>query len=284
MSWLNTRRTLFPNRRLLIGAKAVRQIRPPSAKRISGRYAGSCTELNTAPAVLVSNAVITDVDVAGEFSLFDVRGPVSFERCSFTKSTFESAHLSLPDSPQARFVSCSFDGMTIDGSISAGQALFERCTFRDILMRAWFPSVAEFVDCVFTGRIQGSRFFGTPFGPLANRLSPTRKRNRFSGNSFVGASLVDTAFSYGIDLSDQHLPSGEDYILIDDLPGVLDRALRAVSAWGDPERRRLGLVMLGGVKDEVESGQRQVFMNRGVFSRTVPPDVSTEIWALLDAD
>ena len=117
---------------------------------------------------------------------------------------------------------------------------------------------------------------------MADHLRPARARNRFSKNSFAEATLSDTAFSYGIDLSDQSLPDdAARYGYVPDLASALARALFSIERWADPDDRRLALAMLEGDKHDVAVGQRQYFMNRDAFRHTVPLRVSDAVWELL---
>ena len=61
--------------------------------------------------------------------------------------------------------------------------------------------------------------------------------NDFLGNDFSQADLVDTDFREGIDLSQQRLPSGPDFLVLDHWPDRVERARPVIETW-EPESVR----------------------------------------------
>lgn len=82
------------------------------------------------------------------------------------------------------FVECSFDGAFLK-DVSPGRSTFRRRSFRDVKIFNFRCHEAEFIDCVFTGRIRHAIFDAT----LWNSEGLGRTRNEYRGNDFSGARL-----------------------------------------------------------------------------------------------
>lgn len=239
-------------------ARVVRQgkpLGPPSTVTRSqhdARYSGS-----------------TDVDFHGvvmervDFSRvrFDGFGSSGsrFVDCDFAGCRFD--HGLFSHRPQSLFVGCTFEKARF-GAVSTGTARFERCRFTNVKIKKWFCSLTEFVDCVFSGRIESTNFYGRPEGPGSESLVPPRTVNEFRGNDFRDAELVDTSFRMGIDLRAQQLPEGDEYVFVDNLAARVEAARRAVVHWSDLDARRRALAALEGLAMDVEDGQEQLFARR----------------------
>jgi hypothetical protein len=110
-------------------------------------------------------------------------------------------------------------------------------------VRKWTCFEAEFIDCTFTGRLQTCIFNGTV--SEEDRPWVGRERNEFRGNDFSGAELVDVAFRTGIDLDQQRLPTGPDYLYVPDAAAAIERAQRGLADWmPDTEFQRLAQVIV----------------------------------------
>ena len=104
-----------------------------------------------------------------------------------------------------------------------GFAQFVRCSFRNVDIRKWkWGNELQLIDCVFTGRLEECIFNGTGVGagpPLGGA-----GEKRVSGNDFSGCDLVDVAFRTGIDLAQQKLPTGPEYLYLPDAAAAIERA------------------------------------------------------------
>ena len=205
-----------------------------------------------------------------------------FERCNFDRVQVEDALLGRY--PQSLFQECSFHGAQFRKGVSPGLARFEHCSFDGATIEEWFTHCAEFVECSFAGaRIVGSNFFGTPFecyGWL--ELRHRRKRNEFYGNDFSEAELIDTSFCDGIDLDAQRLPTGPEYVRINDAKSRIEDARAKIASWGDAAAQRRANSVLNVLEYFLEGNQRDLFTRRDQWELT--PELDERLWELLATD
>jgi hypothetical protein len=146
---------------------------------------------------------VCEVDLSGRRLVQLAAVGSVFERCRFEGMRVQAASLGAGVAV-SEFVDCSFDGSRM--RLSGGFTRFVRCTFQDVDLRDWDGQYLELIDCLVTGRVRSSKFWGTP-EPLGarNRLAsytrwrqqrgmspPTeqiqalylRERNEFHGNDF----------------------------------------------------------------------------------------------------
>jgi hypothetical protein len=133
---------------------------------------------------------------------------------------------------------------------------------------------AEFVRCRFATRIVDSVFSVTP-----RDCSVRRRRNEFKGNDFSRAELIDTVFVGGIDLDDQKLPAGDEYVRIRKAQDRIGRARGGVEEWEDPEERRLALAGLE-VLERFAEDQDELFVRRQ--DADLPAGVAQQLRALVE--
>ena len=261
--------------------KKVKRPRPESARSITGRQEGTVFELVGTADVLFDGAEMRNVQFSRQrFSRFTVVGKSRFVNCDFSGCSFQQSLFS--HTPQVVYEDCRFDGARF-GVIDPGQARFERCSFEETRIKEWFCTVAEFVGCSFGGRIEGTVFFGRPFGPGAESLDPRREINEFSGNDFRKCELIDTAFRMGVDLRQQQLPQGDEYIFVDRLGERTAIVQEEVANWDDPKARDLALALLKGLAEDAAGGQEQLFaMRDDPFLRAVPKRIRYEVWSRLE--
>ena len=186
--------------------------------------------------------------------------------------------------PQSLFRECSFREAAFRRGASPGLARFERCSFDGATIEEWFTHCAEFVECTFAGaKITTSNFFGTPFecyGWL--QLRHRRARNEFYGNDFSEAELIDTSFVDGIDLDAQRLPTGPEYVRINDARRRIEQARPRVASWDDAAARRRAASVLNVLEYFLEGKQRDLFVRKDDFE--MAPEVHEQLWKLLAAD
>ena len=154
---------------------------------------------------------------------------------------------------------CSFDKTRIK-RMGGGRARFEGCSFRDVSISWWMTAAVEMVDCVFTGKIAHSVFWGVP--SLLDRKFFGERLNEFAGNDFSGCRMVDAGFRGGVDLRRQELPQGEGYLYVEDGAGAIEVAAGIVGGWEDEAMRRQGEIMLKILREELSQGQEQLFLAR----------------------
>lgn len=215
----------------------------------------------------VDHAQVCDSDYSGR----KLRGFTSigsnFERCRFDNARIQDASFGS-GREMSEYIECSFDGVRIWHG--GGFARFVRCSFKKIDFRSWMCFGTELVDCVFTGRLKGCIFNGT----LLEQDQPFlgRERNEFHGNDFSGTDLDDVAFRTGIDLTQQRLPCGPEYLYVSDAPRAVAEARSAAQLLADQNLRTEVLKLLDSFNLGLEGGQRQFLLrksNYSVYSRDV---------------
>ena len=182
------------------------------------------------------------------------------------------------------YIDCSFDGARLK-SVIAGFSRFVRCSFRDVDIKGLGDDYLELVDCVFTGKLRSTVFWGAPPQPNARlryeshlrflaregRSEPPgyrelalRESNEFHGNDFSGAELIGVSFR-GIDLAEQRLPTGAGYLYLPDAEAAINRAVEMI---GDrPEGPDVEKFLRGTLGREVSFGQRQLHLRQADFDR-----------------
>jgi hypothetical protein len=180
----------------------------------------------------------------------------TFERCDFSKMRPRQIAFASGMEP-SRYIECKFDGCRIKRTIP-GPARFERCTFLDVEISGLLSHAAEFIDCTFSGKLRASVFYGRVAGYDRNVI--TRTENEFRGNDFSRMSFFDVAFRQGIDLSLQRLPTGENYVYLENAEQQLQRLREKYLREPPSERRREVFQFLEGSEHEVRDGQRQLLL------------------------
>ncbi|MCK2217508.1 hypothetical protein MF672_027500 [Actinomadura sp. ATCC 31491] len=176
------------------------------------------------------------------------------------------------------YTGCVFDGATLRGpGLDPGRATFISCSFREAsLIRLSFLD-AEFVDCVFSGRIEGVTFSAEPW---ARDAELGRTVNRYEGNDFSAARMTDVDFRGGVDLDRQRLPQG--HLVLRDAAARLDAAAREIAAWADPADRDEAESTLETLRFDVDGGQRDLFTDREFLVQGLSPGAAARLLAVLE--
>ena len=221
------------------------------------------------------NVQFKDVDFRHvRFELFIGSGSV-FTACDFREARIGAGHLG--NLAQTIYRGCRFDRAHLAG-VDPLYARFEQCSFDLADLTQWRAFHAEFVECHFRGRIVEAKFGGKLGDTAAARIRPPRVRNEFRGNDFREATLVSCSFFDGIDLSAQLLPTGPEYIILDNIRERISRARAAISRWQDDGVREEALLMLRAY-ESVSRGQDQLFAARD--DTGTPPPVLNKVWEVL---
>jgi hypothetical protein len=157
----------------------------------------------------------------------------------------------------SEYVDCSFIGSKIHMG-PGGYARFVHCNFEDVLIDNWFCFAVELVECTFSGRLRKAVFNGRV--PPEMQDIAGRKENRFEGNDFSRAKLLDVAFRTGIDLSGQRLPSGSEYTFLSHASSAVRQARISYNALDDPEVKKKVRGFLAAMEQEVANGQMQLLI------------------------
>lgn len=181
----------------------------------------------------------------------------TFDRCRFNGLRAKETSLGGGGAPSV-FRDCTFDGVQI--TLPTLLLLrFERCTFRDAVMRKWITNDVEFVDCVFGGDFRELTVAGTGERP-----------NEITGNDFRDALMLGGGFRAGVDLGRQQLPSDPRHILISDPATTLPAAYAAVREWPDRDQQLDARSTLNVLYQDFRGGQRQLLLCAGRRSGPEP--------------
>jgi len=239
-----------------------------------GRLSPEEAEALRARRLFMENAVVEGGDYSGRDLVDFVSAGSRFVDCKFESMKLGDAVWGAGGPPaysQSVYVGCSFDKIRIRG-MHGGWARFERCSFRDVVISGWNYQVADVVECVFTGTMKSNRgggaFWGSPLSDYQDRYQ--KRVNEFWGNDFSGCKLVGMDFRRGVDLRLQVLPSGPDYVYVEDGLAAVDRALTVIESWSDEEQRRSAQSYLGICRKDLLDMQKQLFMTRPTGKRLAP--------------
>lgn len=189
-----------------------------------------------------------------------------FISCSFEKMRIESV-LFGAGKEVSEYIDCSFDGLRFRTSFG-GYARFLRCSFRNVNLRDWFCfSSTELIDCTFSGRLRKAIFSGAVRDE--DRDFVGRDRNEFRGNDFSEMKLEDVDFRNGIDLSLQKLPTGPEYLYLNDAEASVRRARAEVITWNDLDRRRQAMILIKSLEEDIRNGQRQLFLRLDDYGKSI---------------
>jgi len=119
-----------------------------------------------------------------------------------------------------------------------------------------------------------------PAGAFEGGTEVVFKRARARDADFSNLVFATfTAERSGIDLDEQKLPSGDEYIRIRDAAKRLERAREAVEEWESADERRLALVEVD-VLGRFAEDQDDLFVRRA--DADLPIGVVRRLWALLE--
>lgn len=180
------------------------------------------------------------------------------------------------------FEDCDFSRVRIDRLSAAAPTVFRRCRFDRCRIGTMPPVLVDRVDCEFSGckikewMLRGGDVTGCSFSGVirslvfwvSNALRPgiPFHRNVLAGNDF---SRVDfkgaAAFPGGVDLSQNVWPDNPDsFLFLGDGRDLVRRTREAVEAWPDAASRERALSWLSIIGEDVDGGQRDIFVGRAV--------------------
>ncbi|MEQ4305398.1 hypothetical protein ABNF97_29125 [Plantactinospora sp. B6F1] len=208
----------------------------------------------------------------------------TFTDCRFDRTRINDAGFGA-GMEQTEFVDCSFDGTSLRAV--GGFTRFVRCAFRSVRATQVAPDYLEFVDCTFSGRITGLRFWGGPPNgagryagtvdaqrgagslpmPPGYRELVLRERNQIHGNDFSNAQLVKVEFRFGVDLTAQKLPVGEDYVYVPDPETTVSAAVAELGRSPSEYAPRAQEFLISLMQRSVGAGQRQLWIRPKDFER-----------------
>ncbi|WP_084958658.1 pentapeptide repeat-containing protein [Thermoactinospora rubra] len=236
--------------------------------------------------VFFERARLANVGFSGiRFAEFRVYDSV-FDRCDFTGTAFD--RLAMGDMcgegprdragwPRSVFRDCVFRRTRFPPFTFFGNVRFDRCVFDRSRLRGQTATLeAEFVDCVFLGRVRDINFWGRP--AQRDEAALGRDRNEFTGNDFTGAELQGVAFRH-IDLHAQRFPGLPGYALLDRIGERARAVLPVVERWPDPRHReeaRFSLEFLAGMA--LKDNDDHALVSPRDMGRRLPPALREELF------
>lgn len=196
-----------------------------------------------------------------------------FEECDFSEMRVPAMTFASGTEP-TRYVACKFDGSKIK-AVVVGQARFERCSFLNVDITGLFGHATEFVDCIFSGVLRNSVFFGRVFGNQAAYTS--RRINEFRNNDFSAMTFVGVDFRHGVDLSQQRLPAGEQYLYLAAAAEKLSALRQKYLQQPSSTRRQEVFEFLQFPEEQLRDGQQSLFLSKDLWPSMKPRTID-EIW------
>lgn len=241
--------------------------------------------------IVVNHEQVVGADYSGlSLDKFSAQGS-TFTDCKFDR--IKVGHASFgAGTEESRYVRCSFDRAAL--TFLGGYVRFVGCTFRNARFIDPSSDYLEFVDCSFTGRITGLQLRGAPHRgqnrydaglrglarqgrpePPGYRELVLRPGNQIHGNDFAGAELVNVSFRFGVDLTAQQLPAGDDYLYLPDAAAAVRRALAAAEQDSSELAGKAKFFLEDVLQREIDYGQRQLLVRTKNFERSkvVPPHI-----------
>ncbi|WP_235030767.1 pentapeptide repeat-containing protein [Nonomuraea solani] len=240
--------------------------------------------------VIFDRARLVNVDFTGlRFAGFTAYGS-EFDGCDFSGAVFEQPSLGSTGVggqkwdgatwPQTVYRDCAFRRTLFSPHTFFGNVRFERCVFdRSRLREQTATTEAEFVDCVFAGRVRNINFWGRPADRDQAVLG--RDHNDFTGNDFTAAELSHVAFHH-IDLRAQRFPGPPGYALLDRITQRVRAVLPMADDWPDERHReeaRFALEFLAGTARAWNDDQALV--SPADMGRKLPPALREELFAAI---
>ncbi|MEU1244250.1 hypothetical protein ABZ388_28190 [Micromonospora parva] len=239
--------------------------------------------------VSFAQARMVGVDFSGlRFPSFLAHDSV-FERCDFSRTAFDHVLFGATGYggerwdelswPETVFRECVFARTRIPPEAYFGNVRFERCAFDGARLRDLTSTHnAQFVGCVFRGKIQDVNFWGTT---TERNAALGRDRNAFSDNDFTGAELLNVAFRH-IDLDAQRFPGLPDYAVLNRVDQRVEAALAAMADWPDDETKTKAAWSLRFAADwAIKYNDGHALVSRNWASRRLPPGVRDQIFWML---
>ena len=198
-------------------------------------------------------------------------------RCVFERVRARSASLG-EGSRQSVFEECTFSHCKlVFGAV--GNVRLVRCRFESCRLKNIFGTDLEMVECDFPNTvIKKGAFHGNVTDSAQFR--PRRSANEFRNNDFSGATMEDVDFRGGIDLHEQKLPTGADYVFIADTCKALDIARELQTSIEDNGERMRSNTLVSLLDFYSSHGQNTQLMRLdpgGEFERAFRARLSTRV-------
>jgi hypothetical protein len=197
-------------------------------------------------------------------------------RCDFRNARIEGGTLGGGLLP-SEYVECNFDNVYMR-RVVPGRATFVRCSFRHVNIYDLIFVEAQFIDCVFSGLLEGVVFSATPW-EVDSDLG--RTVNEYRKNDFSQCRMTDVAFRGGIDLDGQILPQDPDYVVLKNANESVGRAREEIERWPREVDRTEADIVLRVLESELRTGQKDIFVTKSLLRGELAPEMSSRLLAAL---
>ena len=179
-----------------------------------------------------------------------------FVECDFSSSQIEDMCFGGGTATTV-YERCKFDGARL-GLVAPGVARFVECSFREMIIRDANFADAEFVRCVFSGRLTHIQFWANR--PVTGSQRFDRTCNEIVDNDWSGCVFKDVSFRGGVDLARQRLPDGPEYVRLQTGADARGRISELSRGW-TPSGRRYAEAIRVVLENEATHGQVEVLAN-----------------------
>jgi|GEM_PF-1845187 len=194
--------------------------------------------------MLISSCTFKDVSFEG-VRIQNVRNFANrFERCSFANSVFRESSLGAGyGGDVTEYHDCDFSGTKMKGC-SATFPLFEKCRFERVYLDDVDFKGSRFVECSFSGFLQGVTFQGIYVPQIPTDWHPPKAlRNPMKDIDFSKSRANGLRFATDINLRDVALPTPQGHLFIWHPRKTYSCAIEAAKV-KRPLRTREGQMML----------------------------------------
>lgn len=213
--------------------------------------------INQDKILVFKNVKASHQDYSGKNLIAFYISDSQFDNCQFENLTVKCMYFGGGET-QSFYYNCSFDRSILNGP-TGGNARFENCSFKDISITDFFFHKCEFINCIFTGKLNQIMFQGRLCNDDISFVN--RNENAFLGNDFSQAKFDDVRFKAGIDLSKQSLPTQGNYILISNAKNVFEEFKKTLISSTDENLKKNAWGLYKTLeKSIVEDGQHQYFL------------------------
>ncbi|MDO4258075.1 MAG: pentapeptide repeat-containing protein [Actinomycetaceae bacterium] len=161
------------------------------------------------------------------------------------------------------FINCTFNQATLRHLITGGRTRFMNCSFHNARLTNWTCKSVDFIDCTFEGAsLRNVQIWGSINEPAFGSFPARIWTNDIHGNDFSQAKICDVEFRAGVDLTRQKLPTGPNYLYIENIPAALDRGHQILPQLPEGEPQEDAMFLLERIREHYVSGQHQAFRHR----------------------
>ncbi|MDO4258073.1 MAG: pentapeptide repeat-containing protein [Actinomycetaceae bacterium] len=161
------------------------------------------------------------------------------------------------------FIDCTFHRAALNLLIAGGRVRFINCSFTNARLTDWSCESVDFIDCTFEGTsLRSIQIWGSLDEPAFGSIPEKKWTNDIRGNDFSQAKILNVEFRAGVDLTQQQLPAGPDYIYIEDIPKALEKGHQLLPQLPEGRPQEAAAFLLERIETHYQLGQHQAFRHR----------------------